>query len=83
MLRSILSAVALAGLIAVAHATEPLPHAGISANQSNELLELSHEQRLDIRTAGSAGRRSFSTGNRGSGPADRRLSGAKRRAREA
>jgi hypothetical protein len=36
-------------------ATEPLPHAGISANQSNELLELSHEQRLDIRTAGSAG----------------------------
>jgi hypothetical protein len=36
-------------------ATEPLPHAGISANRSNELLELSHEQRLDIRTAGSAG----------------------------
>jgi hypothetical protein len=36
-------------------ATEPLPHAGISANQSNELLELSHEQRLDTGTAGAAG----------------------------
>jgi hypothetical protein len=35
--------------------TQTPPHAGISANQSNELLGLSHEQRLDIRTAGAAG----------------------------
>src|SRR6202041_964606 len=35
--------------------TQTPPHAGISANQSNELLELGHEQRVDIRTAGSAG----------------------------
>jgi hypothetical protein len=35
--------------------TQRPPHAGIPANQSNELLGLSHEQRLDIRTAGAAG----------------------------
>ena len=35
-------------------ATQPPSHAGISANPSNELLGLSHEQRLDIRTAGAA-----------------------------
>jgi hypothetical protein len=35
-------------------ATQTPPHAGISANPSNELLGLSHEQRLDIRTAGAA-----------------------------
>jgi hypothetical protein len=35
-------------------ATQPSSHAGISTSQSNELLELSHEQRLDIRTAGAA-----------------------------
>jgi hypothetical protein len=34
--------------------TQTRPHAGISGNQSNELLGLSHEQRLDIRTAGAA-----------------------------
>jgi hypothetical protein len=36
-------------------ATRPPPHAGISTSQSNELLELSHEQRLDTGTAGTAG----------------------------
>jgi hypothetical protein len=36
-------------------AIRPLPHAGISMSQSNELLELSHDQRLDTRTAGAAG----------------------------
>jgi hypothetical protein len=36
-------------------ATQPFPHAEISANPSNELLGLSHEQRLDIRTAGATG----------------------------
>ena len=35
--------------------TQRPPHAGISANQSNELLELSDEQRLDTRTADAAG----------------------------
>src|SRR6202041_2450779 len=35
--------------------TQPRPHAGISTNPSNELLELSHEQRLDTGTAGAAG----------------------------
>jgi hypothetical protein len=34
--------------------TQSPPHAEISANPSNELLGLSHEQRLDIRTAGAA-----------------------------
>jgi hypothetical protein len=36
-------------------ATEPSPHAGISANSSNELLGLSYEQRLDTRTTGAPG----------------------------
>jgi hypothetical protein len=36
-------------------ATQAPPRAGIPANQSNELLGLSHGQRLDIRTAGAAG----------------------------
>jgi hypothetical protein len=36
-------------------AAEPLSPAGISANQSNELLGLSYEQRLDTRTAGAPG----------------------------
>jgi hypothetical protein len=31
------------------------PRAAISANQSNELLELNHEQRLDTETAGATG----------------------------
>jgi hypothetical protein len=36
-------------------AAEPFSRAGISANQSNELLGLSYEQRLDTRTAGAPG----------------------------
>jgi hypothetical protein len=35
--------------------TQSPPHAEISANPSNELLGLSHDQRLDTGTAGSAG----------------------------
>jgi hypothetical protein len=56
-------------------------HAGLQTNQSNELLGLNHEQRLDTGTTGAAGgvhSRLEPVGVRSTGP---RLSGARRSVR--